>query len=257
MSRRKPESRGQRPRQSGRGTGAGSRGSRHELLHGFHAVTRALESRADAVLELWISSRRDDVRMQALVALAGDAGVTPQIADDSTLERLSEGERHQGIVAKVRARTPGTLPDLLEKLQVAPADVLVLDGVCDPHNLGACLRVAAAANIAALVMPRANAAPLTPTVHKVACGGAEVVDVFSVPNIARALRELAQVGLQIVGLAGEGDTALFEVQLRLPTAFVMGTESTGLRRLTREQCDILAAIPMPGPMESLNLSVSS
>lgn len=257
MSRRKPEGHVQRSRVPRRSTGAASRSSRHELLHGFHAVTRALERRADAVLELWISGRRADERMQALVSLAVAAGVTPQVADDSTLERLSEGERHQGIVARVRARTPGTLPDLLERLKLAPADVLVLDGVCDPHNLGACLRVAAGANIAALVMPRANASPLTPTVHKVACGGAEVVDVFSVPNIARTLQELARSGLQVIGLAGEGDRPLFEVSLRVPTAFVMGTESSGLRRLTREQCDMLAAIPMPGPMESLNLSVST
>ena len=257
MSRRKPESRPQGPRSPRRSSGSASRASRHELLHGFHAVTRALETRADFVLALWISGRRHDERMQALLSLAGDAGVSPQIADDHTLQRLSGDDRHQGVVARVRTRAPGTLLELLTRVAAAPADVLVLDGVCDPHNLGACLRVAAAANVAGLVVPRANASPITPTVHKVACGGAELVVVYSVPNISRALKELAQSGLQIVGLAGEGDKSVFEVALQKPTAFVMGTESTGLRRLTREKCDVLAAIPMPGPMESLNLSVST
>ena len=265
MTQRK-DRRGPRPERAARRNAAGrSKGGRdnvasnprHEVLYGFHAVTQALEMRADAVLALWISGRRKDERMSSLTALAAQAGVNAQLAEDATLDRLCDGERHQGVVARVRARALGDLPALLAKLEASPADVLVLDGVCDPHNLGACLRVAAAAGIGALVLPRAHASPITPTVHKVASGGAEVVEIFAVPNVARALRDIGEAGLQIVGLAGEAQSSLFELSLERPTAFVMGTESTGLRRLSREHCDVLAAIPMPGPMESLNLSVSA
>ncbi|HOW62132.1 MAG TPA: 23S rRNA (guanosine(2251)-2'-O)-methyltransferase RlmB, partial [Candidatus Contendobacter sp.] len=181
-------------------------------------------------------------------------------ADRAELDRLSGGARHQGVVARLvirqRSYDEADLPELLAAPN-GPALVLALDGVQDPHNLGACLRSAAAADVQAVIAPTDRAAGLNATVRKVASGGADIVPFVAVTNLARTLRGLQEQGVWIVGAAGEADATLYDVDFTLPTALVLGAEEKGLRRLTREVCDRLARIPMAGGMESLNVSVAA
>ena len=229
------------------------------LIYGLHAVTAALNYEPEQVRGLWLEHQRRDGRMQTLLDQAAKQGVTIHWADRTELDRLSGGARHQGVVARLagRSRSYGEadLPELLAAEE--PALLLVLDGVQDPHNLGACLRSAAAAGVHAVIAPVDRAAGLNATVRKVASGGAEIVPFVSVTNLARTLRSLQEQGVWIVGAAGEVDATLYDVDFTLPTAIVLGAEEKGLRRLTREVCDRLARIPMTGGMESLNVSVAA
>jgi 23S rRNA (guanosine2251-2'-O)-methyltransferase len=180
-------------------------------------------------------------------------------ADDALLDKLAEGGRHQGVVAEVlpRASDPETqLEEALESAAGAPL-LLVLDGVQDPHNLGACLRSADAAGVAAVIVPRDRAAGMTPVVRKVAAGAAETVPLVAVVNLARTLRQLKERGIWLVGTDDTADKGLYEADLKGPLALVMGSEGEGLRRLTRECCDLLVSIPMAGAVESLNVSVAT
>jgi 23S rRNA (guanosine2251-2'-O)-methyltransferase len=231
-----------------------------QLIHGLHAVAAALNHEPEQVRGLWLERQRRDGRMQALLDQAAGHGVAIHWADRAELDRLSGGARHQGVVARLVVRQPAhgeaDFPALLAAAD-GPALLLVLDGVQDPHNLGACLRSAAAAGVQALIAPADRAAGLNATVRKVASGGADVVPFVSVTNLARTLRGLQEQGVWIVGAAGEADATLYEVDFTLPTAIVLGAEEKGLRRLTREICDRLARIPMAGGMESLNVSVAA
>ncbi|MCU0806799.1 MAG: 23S rRNA (guanosine(2251)-2'-O)-methyltransferase RlmB [Candidatus Contendobacter sp.] len=231
-----------------------------QLIHGLHAVAAALNHEPEQVRGLWLERQRRDGRMQALLDQAAGHGVAIHWADRAELDRLSGGARHQGVVARLVVRQPAhgeaDFPALLAAAD-GPALLLVLDGVQDPHNLGACLRSAAAAGVQALIAPADRAAGLNATVRKVASGGADVVPFVSVTNLARTLRGLQEQGVWIVGAAGEADATLYEVDFTLPTAIVLGAEEKGLRRLTREVCDRLARIPMAGGMESLNVSVAA
>lgn len=231
------------------------------MIHGLHAVAAALKYEPEQVTELWMEYRRHDARIQALVDEAANRGVSVRRADRAELDRLSGGARHQGIVARLRVRQrtycETDLPVLLAAVS-EPALLLVLDGVQDPHNLGACLRSAAAAGVRAVIAPADRAAGLNATVRKVACGAAEIVPFVPVTNLARALRGLREQGVWIVGAAGEAEHTLHEVDFTPPTAIVLGAEEKGLRRLTREACDRLARIPMAdGGVESLNVSVAA
>ncbi len=230
------------------------------LIHGLHAVAAALNHEPEQVRGLWLERQRRDRRMQVLLDQAAGHGVAIQWADRAELDRLSGGARHQGVIARleVRARGHGEA-DLSQLLAAAPrpALLLVLDGVQDPHNLGACLRSAAAAGAHAVIAPADRAAGLNATVRKVASGAAEIVPFVPVTNLARTLRGLQEQGVWIVGAAGEAEEALYAVDFTLPTAIVLGAEEKGLRRLTREVCDRLARIPMAGGMESLNVSVAA
>jgi 23S rRNA (guanosine2251-2'-O)-methyltransferase len=231
-----------------------------QLIHGLHAVAAALNHEPEQVHGLWLERQRRDGRMQALLDQAAGHGVAIHWADRAELDRLSGGARHQGVVARLVVRQPAhgeaDLPALLAAAD-GPALLLVLDGVQDPHNLGACLRSAAAAGVQALIAPADRAAGLNATVRKVASGGADVVPFVSVTNLARTLRGLQEQGVWIVGAAGEANATLYEVDFTLPTAIVLGAEEKGLRRLTREVCDRLARIPMAGGIESLNVSVAA
>ncbi len=232
-----------------------------ELIHGLHAVTAALEYEPDQVRGLWVERQRRDGRIQALLEKATQQGVAVHQADRAELDRLSSGVRHQGVVARlaVRQRTlaEADLPKLLAAVE-APLLLLVLDGVQDPHNLGACLRSAAAAGVHAVIAPADRSASLNATVRKVACGAAEIVPFVSVTNLARTLRALQEQGIWIVGAVGEAGDSLYEVDFTPSTAIVLGGEEKGLRRLTREVCDRLARIPMvEGGVESLNVSVAA
>jgi len=232
-----------------------------EWIHGLHAVAAALRYEPRQLRGLWVERQRRDARIQSLLDEAASRGVPIRQADRSELDRLSGGVRHQGILAQLvaqqRAYGEAGLPALLAAA-IGPALLLVLDGVQDPHNLGACLRSAAAAGVQAVIAPADRAAGLNATVRKVASGAAEIVPFVSVTNLARTLRWLQEQGVWIVGAVGEAEDNLYRVDFTLPTAIVLGAEEKGLRRLTRELCDRLARIPMvEGGVESLNVSVAT
>jgi 23S rRNA (guanosine2251-2'-O)-methyltransferase len=228
------------------------------LIYGFHAVTSRLRQNPASVLEIHLDEGRHDQRSRDLLRLAESHAVRVIQTSRQRLDGMAPEGRHQGVVAKVAAvlALPHTLDGVLENLS-EPALLLVLDGVQDPHNLGACLRVADALGAHAVIAPRDRAAGLNPTVRKVASGAAETVPFITVTNLARALRELQELGIWVVGMAGEAENDLFGMRLDGPLALVLGAEGEGLRRLTRENCDQLARIPMFGTVESLNVSVAA
>jgi 23S rRNA (guanosine2251-2'-O)-methyltransferase len=227
------------------------------LIHGFHAVTAKLRHDAAGVREIFLAAGRHDSRARDLVQLAESRGVRVTSTDAARLDSMAPGARHQGIVAKVAAQQRFvTLDDVLDNL-AEPALLLVLDGVTDPHNLGACLRVADAAGAHAVVAPKDRACGLNATAIKVASGAADTVPYVVVTNLARSLREIKERGIWTIGAAGEAGKDLYAIEQKGATAWVLGAEGEGLRRLTRETCDELARIPMYGAVESLNVSVAS
>jgi 23S rRNA (guanosine2251-2'-O)-methyltransferase len=227
------------------------------LLFGFHAVTARLRSRPDSVREIFVDAARHDARARDLLALAMQHGVRVVGVDDQRLEGLARGERHQGVVARAEAvDTRLDLQDLLERAR-QPAFLLLLDGVTDPHNLGACLRTADAMGVDGVILPKDRSVGLTATVAKVASGAAESVPMVTVTNLARAMEDLKEAGVWLMGAAGEAAQSLFDTDLTGPVGWVLGAEGQGLRRLTRERCDALARIPMFGQVESLNVSVAA
>ncbi|HEX4885826.1 MAG TPA: 23S rRNA (guanosine(2251)-2'-O)-methyltransferase RlmB [Casimicrobiaceae bacterium] len=226
------------------------------LLVGFHAVTARLRQRPESVRTLYLARGRQDARARDLLERAQAAGTTIHPVDDRRLEELAHGERHQGVVAVVDATLPHvTLADVLEH-PAEPPLLLVLDGVTDPHNLGACLRSADAFGVHAVVVPKDRAVGVTAVVAKAASGAADTVPVVTVTNLARALREMKDAGVWIVG-ADAGGESLFTADLGGPLAWVLGAEGAGLRRLTREHCDRVVGIPLGGSVESLNVSVAA
>ncbi len=228
-----------------------------ESVVGLHAVRVALER--GQLRELWCDWRRHDERLEAIRCAAAERGVEVHEIANRELDALLPGVRHQGVIGRLhppRERNERDLEELLEGLGHPPF-LLVLDGVQDPHNLGACLRTADAAGVDAVIVPKDRAVGLTATVHKVACGAAQTVPLVRVTNLARTLRYLRDAGVWLVGTAGEGTRTIHQIDLTGPLALVMGAEGKGLRRLTREHCDLLASIPMHGVVESLNVSVAT
>jgi len=227
------------------------------ILVGFHAVTSRLRARPASVHEIYLDPRRRDGRVRALVARAESAGVRIIEADPARLDALAGTDRHQGVVARAEAVVLGTsVAEVLARTD-EPALILVLDGVTDPHNLGACLRVADAFGAHAVIAPKDRAAGLSPIVSKVASGAAETVPYLQVTNLARCLRELREAGVWVFGADQGGSRPISDASLNGPMAWVLGAEGEGLRRLTREQCDELLVIPMQGSVESLNVSVAA
>jgi len=229
------------------------------LAYGVHAVRVLLMRHPQRVRRLLLSAAREAGRLGEVRALAERAGVPISIAEDATLDELADGARHQGVVAEIvpRAGDPETqLEEAIEAAAGAPL-LLVLDGVQDPHNLGACLRSADAAGVAAVIAPKDRAAGVTPVVRKVAAGAADAVAFVAVVNLARTLRQLKERGIWVIGTDDAAGQTLFDADFTGPTAIVMGSEGEGLRRLTRECCDQLVAIPMAGTVESLNVSVAA
>ncbi len=229
------------------------------VAYGLHTVRMLVERHPERVRRVLLLGGRDAGRVAELRAAATAAGVQVATADAAQLDRLAEGERHQGVVAELNPRAGDPETQLEQALEAAGAKplLLVLDGVTDPHNLGACLRSADAAGVHAVVAPRDRAAGLTPVARKVAAGAAETLPFVQVVNLARTLRELQQRGIWLVGTAGEATRSIYEVDLTGPIAIVMGSEGEGMRRLTRECCDELVRIPMAGAVESLNVSVAT
>jgi 23S rRNA (guanosine2251-2'-O)-methyltransferase len=231
--------------------------SSSKVLFGFHAVGVRLRTAPKTIVELYVDATRRDARMRQFVQKAQEAGLRPVEADGLRLSRLAGSAGHQGVVARVEPLpTTTSLDDLLDGLQGPPL-LLVLDGVTDPHNLGACLRVADGAGAHAVIAPKDHAVGLNATVAKVASGAAETVPYFMVTNLARTLGELKERNIWCLGLSDEADQTLYQSDLKGPTALVMGAEGTGLRQLTRKTCDALVSIPMRGAVESLNVSVAS
>jgi 23S rRNA (guanosine2251-2'-O)-methyltransferase len=226
-------------------------------IYGFHAVLARLRSDPVSVEEILLDEKRGDARVKDVVAAAERAGTRLLRVPVKRLDGFYGGGRHQGVVALVRERElRESLDELLEKLTV-PALLLVLDGVTDPHNLGACLRVADAAGAHAVIAPKDRSVGLTAAAMKVASGAAESIPYIAVTNLARTLRELKERNIWIVGADEGGETSLFDAKLGGPLAWVLGAEGEGLRRLTRENCDQIVSIPMFGAVESLNVSVAS
>ncbi len=228
-----------------------------KVLFGFHAVGVRLKTAPASVIELYVDATRRDARMKQFLARAAEAGVRVIEADAPRLLRLAGGAGHQGVVARVQAMEAArSIDDLLDELREAPL-LLVLDGVTDPHNLGACLRVADGAGAHAVIAPKDHACGINATVAKVASGAAETVPYFMVTNLARTLGELKERGIWIIGTAGDAEQSLYQADLKAPTALVLGAEGPGMRQLTRKTCDSLVRIPMQGAVESLNVSVAS
>ncbi len=231
--------------------------SETSLIYGFHAVMSRLRASPGTIREIYLHQERHDRRAQDLLRTAQAAGVRVILTDRARLDGLIGSERHQGVVARVEpVRLPVDLDEVLANLS-EPALLLVLDGVQDPHNLGACLRVADAMGAHGVIAPKDRAVGLTATVRKVASGAAETVPFIAVTNLARTLRQLKDAGVWVVGATGEAEADLFGVRLNGPLAWVLGAEGEGLRRLTRETCDELVRIPMFGTVESLNVSVAA
>lgn len=233
--------------------------SNTRILFGFHAVQSRLRQHPESVQEICYDKNRNDARMLELLKTAEHKAVRVMQMEKERLDGLASHGRHQGVIART-IDTPipyKDIHDILESDLDEPPFFLVLDGVEDPHNLGACLRVADAMGVHAVIAPKDRAAGLNATVRKVACGAAETVPFIAVTNLARTLRELKEAGVSVIGAVAEAEGDLFSSKLAGPVALVLGAEGTGLRRLTAETCDALVSIPMFGSVESLNVSVAS
>jgi 23S rRNA (guanosine2251-2'-O)-methyltransferase len=231
----------------------------NDLLIGIHAVEAALQYDASHIVELYIESGAHNARVKELSDRARELGIKPHARDRAALDRMTGGARHQGVVARYDAPVPlaeSELPRLVDEAGNG-ALFLVLDGVTDPHNLGACLRSAEAAGVTAVVVPKDRAVGITPTVRRASAGAADRVPLVAATNLSRTLKSLKEAGVWFVGLVGDVDASIYSIDLKGPIAIVLGSEGEGMRRLTREACDFLAKIPMRGGVESLNVSVAT
>lgn len=242
--------------------------SSSKVLFGFHAVGVRLKTAPQSIVEIYFEPTRRDARMRQFLERAGEAGVKLVESDGQRLSKMCGGHGHQGVAARVQAMAQvHSLDELLENLEAANAElppgqrnpplILVLDGVTDPHNLGACLRVADGAGAHAVIAPKDHAAGINATVAKVASGAAETVPYFMVTNLARTLNELKERDIWIIGTSDAATSTLYQTDLKGPVALVLGAEGAGMRQLTAKTCDALVSIPMQGAVESLNVSVAS
>lgn len=226
---------------------------------GIHAAQSALMYSPQKITRVWLNTERSDKRLETLLETLAELNIPTEKVDRKKLDKLADGMNHQGVVLEV------SLPEELSENELKTAVehltetalFLVLDNVQDPHNLGACLRSADATGVHGIIITKDNAVGITPTVCKVASGAAETVPVYVVTNLARTLRWLKGEGLWIIGTAGEAQNTLYQTDFTVPMALVIGAEEKGMRRLTREQCDLLVKLPMVGTVESLNLSVAT
>lgn len=229
------------------------------LIFGIHPVLAALRKAPESVLEAWVLEGREDSRMSEVLSLLREAGIKPQKAPRKTLDQMTDGEIHQGIVIKAREQPAKNETDLVNFIRSLdhPPFIIILDDVTDPRNLGAAFRAADAAGCDCLVAPRDKSAGLTGVVRKTACGAAESVPFFQVSNLARALDALKKENVWVVGTSDHAEKLIYETDLTGPLALVMGAEGKGLRRLTIDSCDLLVKLPMKGRVSSLNVSVAA
>ncbi|MFS0753706.1 23S rRNA (guanosine(2251)-2'-O)-methyltransferase RlmB [Noviherbaspirillum sp. 1P10PC] len=228
-----------------------------KLIFGFHAVTARLRHEAESIEEIYVDAGRHDPRMRELLRAVQAAGVRVIQADEQRLSSMVGSRRHQGVVAKAGAISLARNLDELLDVVVGPPLLLILDGITDPHNLGACLRVADGAGAHAVIAPKDRAVGLNATAAKVASGAADTVPYITVTNLARTMRELKERDIWLIGTADDAEKGLYDADFSGGTALVMGSEGEGMRRLTRETCDLLVNVPMMGSVESLNVSVAS
>ncbi|MFT5881421.1 MAG: 23S rRNA (guanosine2251-2'-O)-methyltransferase [Moritella sp.] len=233
-----------------------------ELIFGMHAVNSLLEHEPERFIEVFVLKGREDERLASLVEKLNNIGIAIQLVNRKTLDNKCDGGRHNGVLARViegKKLNESDLDTLLDRIAEKDEQplLLILDGITDPHNLGACLRSADAAGVHAVIVPKDKSVQLTSVVRKVACGAAETVPLIAVTNLARTMRELQDRRVWIVGTAGEATQDLYQPKLTGPLAIAMGSEDKGLRRLTREHCDELISIPMAGSVSSLNVSVAT
>jgi 23S rRNA (guanosine2251-2'-O)-methyltransferase len=231
-----------------------------EIVCGIHAVELLLKKSVDQVIKLYVQANRQDAKVQRLMMIAGKHSIPIVRWDKGRLDKLTD-EHHQGVIAEVtnsgaRVRDEHSLYEMVES-KTGDVLLLILDGVTDPHNLGACLRTADAAGVDGVIVPKDKSVGLNATVRKVACGAAESVPFFAVTNLVRAIKSLQELGVWVVGTAGEAEQDLYQSSFKGSLALVMGAEGKGMRRLTREHCDELIKIPMAGSVSSLNVSVAT
>jgi len=227
-------------------------------VFGLHAVQALLEKQPDRIIQLYVQKDRKDQKMQQALDLAQRHRIKIELLTRTELDRLTQNAVHQGLAAschKAKTLSENDLDQLITKSE-KPL-FLILDGIQDPHNLGACLRCADAAGVDALIVPRDKSVSITSTVSKVACGAAETVPFVQVTNLARTLRDMKDQGVWLFGAAGEAENTLYQADFKQPAAIILGAEGQGLRRLTREHCDMLLTIPMRGSVSSLNVSVAT
>lgn len=233
-----------------------------ELAYGIHSISAIMEREPERIIEIYALKGRQDERVAPIVNDAYALGVSVQFMSRKALDDKSKGEQHQGIMARVKAakqKDDGDLKSQIEQLKREQKQpfYLVLDGVTDPHNLGAVIRTADAAGVDGVIVPKDKSAKLNGTARKVACGAAEVMPLYVVTNLARTLKMMQDEGIWITGTAGEAEHDIYATKFDGPMAIVMGAEGTGMRRLTREHCDQLVKIPMAGAVSSLNVSVAT
>lgn len=232
-----------------------------KVLFGFHAVGVRLKTAPQSILEIHFEPTRRDARMRQFIDRVKEAGVRLIESDGLRISKLAGSHGHQGVAARVQTiEQVHSLDGLLENLEASGTNqplILVLDGITDPHNLGACLRVADGAGAHAVIAPKDHAAGINATVAKVASGAAETMPYFMVTNLARTLKELKERNIWVIGTSDDADKSIYEVDLKGPVALVLGAEGAGMRQLTRKTCDELVSIPMQGAVESLNVSVAS
>lgn len=231
--------------------------SQKQVLAGFHAVTARVRHAPESIHQVYVDGQRRDKRMQSLIDRLVKAGVKVHPVDSARLDELAGEAKHQGVVALVEpVDLAQDLDDVFEEMNTTPF-LLVLDGITDPHNLGACMRTANAAGVHAVIAPRDRAVGLGTVAQRIACGAAQTTPYLMVTNLARCLRDLKARGVWIVGTDERADQTPDEIDLSIPVAWVMGAEGEGMRHLTRELCDMLVRIPMAGSVESLNVSVAT
>ena len=227
------------------------------ILFGFHAITVRMKTAPKSVIELHVEANRRDARMRSFVDRAREFDIKIVETDGERLDKMAGNSRHQGVVARVEhVAMPHSLDEVVEAIEGPPL-LLILDGVTDPHNLGACLRVADGAGAHAIVAPKDHAVGVNATVAKVASGAAETVPYIMVTNLARTLNELKDFDIRVIGTSDDAEQTLYDIDLTGPVAFVLGSEGDGMRQLTRKTCDQLVRIPMAGAVESLNVSVAA
>ncbi len=232
--------------------------SKQEVLPGLHTVSAVLKLQPERIQTVWIEQNKNNTRTDECLANARRLGISVQTIQRSKLDLLCEGTQHQGIAASCSTTHLLDEQDILNLVNNnTPPLLLILDEISDPHNLGACLRTADAAGVDAVILPQRHSAPLTPTVHKIASGATITIKIHRTANLARCIDSIKKVGIWVYGAEGNAENSIYQANLTVASAIVMGAEGQGLRRLTREKCDQLCALPMLGQVESLNVSVAS
>ena len=233
---------------------------RTDRIFGLHAVKQVLENSPETILSAWVQESIQSESVSLIHELLNKLGISTQTVPRNTLDRMVKNQNHQGVILEIRKvakKTEHDLDGVLEQNQDSTPLYLILDSVQDPHNLGACIRTADAAGVTAVIIPNDRAASINETVRKVASGAVENVTVISVVNLVRAIKKIKEAGVWVVGTAGDAEQSIYDLDLKIPTAVVMGGEGKGMRNSVQKECDYVASLPINGQVESLNVSVAA